>query len=361
MTVLTVVGSCRQSVAAAPVSRAIRERRDEVLVRVGRPGDPDPPRDSAGGLERPAPDYRLDVGPDDAGAPTAEVVRELEPVVREVDPDVLLAYGDTNSTLASAVVAGALGVTLARVGAGRRRPGPEGSDATNRVLADHAADLRFAPSEHCREALAAEGVTEGVYVTGDVTYDGVLAIRDRLPGPEAVSDASVRGGDYVLATVDGDRNAEAPGRLERILEGLAGSSLPVIATFGPRTRERLSTFALGARAAEAVSVVDAPGYIEFLGLLDGAAAVATDDGSVQRTACFLGTPCVTLDEETAWPETVDAGWNTLVGTDPVAIGAALSAPRAPGERAHLYGDGAAAARVADALLTVDSSDGPRLV
>ena len=359
MKVLTVVGARPQFVKASAVSRPLRERHEEVLVHTGQHYDEALSGVFFDELDVPEPEYNLGVGSDAHGAQTAAMIRALEPVVGEEDPDVVLTYGDTNSTLAAAVVASKLPLALAHVEAGLRSYRDQMPEETNRVLTDHASDLLFVPSESARENLAAEGVTDGVHVTGDVMYDALLAVRDRLSGPaDVLTDASIDAGEYVLATVHRARNTDSPERLEGVLDGLDGAPLPVVAPLHPRTLESLDEYGLRSHAEEVLTIVEPQGYIDFLGLLDGAAAVATDSGGVQKEACFLGTPCVTLREETEWVETVEAGWNTLVGGDPDAIVAALDAPVAPAARADLYGNGEAAERIVELLSTIQTVDEP---
>jgi len=357
MKVLTVVGARPQFVKAAAVSRPLRERHEEVLVHTGQHYDEALSGVFFDELGIPDPDYDLGVGSDSHGAQTAAMIRELEAVVEEEDPDVVLTYGDTNSTLASAVVTSKLPIPLAHVEAGLRSFNRAMPEEVNRVLTDHASDLLFVPSAVGRDHLATEGVTEGVYVTGDVMYDALLAVRDRVPAPgDVFTDLSLEPGEYVLATVHRARNTDSRERLLAIVDALAATADPVVLPLHPRTADRLESYGLYEHAADALTLVDPQGYLDFLGLLAGARALATDSGGAQKEACFLGTPCVTLREETEWTETVDAGWNVLVGADPAAIERALLDPSAPAERADLYGNGDAAERIVDLL---DAAVAPR--
>jgi UDP-N-acetylglucosamine 2-epimerase (non-hydrolysing) len=193
------------------------------------------------------------------------------------------------------------------------------------------------------------GVGDGVHVVGDVMYDALQAVRDRIEAGPAVAGLDVPGDEYVLATVHRAANTDDPARLRRIVGGLSAAPWPVVFPVHPRTVDALERHGLRERAAAALELIDPVGYLEFLGLIDGATAVATDSGGVQKEAFYLDTPCVTLRDETEWAETVEAGWNVLVGADAGAIARSLVRPETPAEKPPLYGDGDAATRIVEVL------------
>jgi UDP-GlcNAc3NAcA epimerase len=209
----------------------------------------------------------------------------------------------------------------------------------NRIETDRLADVLFAPTDGARRNLAREGVGGTVFVTGDPLCDILESWRDRVVPAE---------GDYVLATVHRNYNTDEPLRLEAVLGCLARSPWPVVFPVHPRTRARIDEWAL--RVPKHVTLADPVPYTRMLELERGARAIATDSGGVQREAYLWGVPCVTLREETEWTDTVDAGWNTVVGVDADAFAAALARPL-PAERPPVFGDGAAAERIA--RLTVE--------
>lgn len=354
MRVLTVVGTRPQFVKAFPVSRALRECHEEVLVKTGQHYDPELSAVFFDELGIPAPDYDLEVGSGSHGAQTATMLERLETIIERESPDIVLTYGDTNSTVATALAAAKLDPPLAHVEAGLRSFNRGMPEEINRVVTDHVSDLLFAPSATAVDNLAAEGITDGVHEVGDVTHDALLWARDEAADRSTVlADLGLEPDGYVLATVHRAANTDDPGRLAAIVEGLATASLPVVLPAHPRTTKALADAGLEERARGALVLTEPAGYLDFVRLLDGARAVATDSGGVQKEAFFLRTPCVTLRDETEWVETVEAGWNTLVGADAAAIERALERALtdtgAPAERPTPYGDGTAATRIREVL------------
>ena len=346
VTVVSVVGARPQFVKAFPVSNALGPDTGEVLVHTGQHYDEQLSDVFFEQLGIPMPDYNLGIGSDTHAVQTAAMMRELDDVVADHDPDVLLLYGDTNSTLAGALVGANRDTAVAHVEAGLRSHNWEMPEEINRVLTDHVADLLFVPTERATENLAAEGITDGVHVTGDVMYDALLAVREQVTDRPLPVDID---GEYVLATVHRASNTDDPDRLRSILSALSDASLPVVLPAHPRTTDAMRTAGIEAAAYPGIDFVDPVGYLDFVALLDGAERVATDSGGVQKEAFYLDTPCVTLRAETEWTETVESGWNVLVGADEVAIRAALERTIDPETKPNPYGDGDAAARIAEVV------------
>ena len=355
MRVVTVVGARPQFVKAAPVSRALRVDHDEVLVHTGQHYDDAMSAAFFRDLEIPEPDVNLEVGSGSHGAMTGEMLRRLEPVVLEREPDGVLVYGDTNSTLAAAVVTSKLAYPdgrrpwLAHVEAGLRSFNRSMPEERNRIIADHLGDVLLAPTGTAMGHLAREGLAERSELVGDVMVDAHAWAAERA---DAHLPVVAREHDrYVLLTMHRAENVDDPGRLGLILDGLA-IDLPVIFPVHPRTRAALERSPHG--LPDNVIPIAPIGYLEMVALESRAHAIATDSGGVQKEAYLAGVPCITLRSETEWVETVDAGWNRVVGADPRAVRDALAdsvfmsreRPRPP-----LYGDGNAAARIVAALET----------
>ncbi|MEF8779274.1 MAG: UDP-N-acetylglucosamine 2-epimerase (non-hydrolyzing) [Haloferacaceae archaeon] len=345
MKVVSVVGARPQFVKAFPVSNELREDHEEVLVHTGQHYD----RELSGiffeELRMPTPEYNLGVGSDTPGAQVAEMIRSLEPVLREEAPDVVVVYGDTNSTLSAAIAATKADPLLAHVEAGLRSDNREMPEETNRVLTDHASDLLFAPTRRAVENLSREGLDDRASWTGDVMYDALRAVK-----PVALETSTIRSDlsledPYVLATVHRAGNTDDPDRLGRIVDALVSLPEPVVFPIHPRTVSALEGLGELDRLREAVELLDPVGYFDFVALLDGARRLVTDSGGAQKEAFLLDTPCVTLRAETEWTETVDAGWNVLVDADPERIRAAVRRDFDPGEKPLPYGDGNAAAAI----------------
>jgi UDP-N-acetylglucosamine 2-epimerase (non-hydrolysing) len=350
MRICSVVGARPQFVKAAPVSEQLQDAHEEVLVHTGQHYDEALSKVFFEELDIPEPAYNLGVGSGSHAVQTAEMMQGLEEVLDAESPDVVLVYGDTNSTLAAALVAAKREPSLAHVEAGLRSDNWSMPEEVNRVLTDRCSDLLFAPAENAAQNLQAEGVDEGVVVTGDVMYDAVLTVRDRAFERSAVlSELELDRDSYVLSTVHRAANTDDPARLAGILDGLAAVPDPVVVPVHPRTEQALQAHGLYERAVAELTLIDPVGYLDFLRLLEEASQVATDSGGVQKEAFYLETPCVTLRDETEWIETVEAGWNVLVGADPDRIRAALAGPVESPPRPTLYGGGDAAERTVEAL------------
>jgi len=349
--VLTVIGNRPQFVKAAAVSRLLRRDAEEVLVHTGQHYDDALSRVFFEELAVPPPDRELGVGGGSNTDQTARMLAALEPLVGEVAPDVVLVYGDTNSTLAGSLVAAQAQVPLAHVEAGMRSFDRTMPEELNRVVADHLATLLLCSSATASENLRDEGVAGAVEVVGDVMVDVAMAIQPRARArSQALTAHGVQAGRYLLATVHRAGNVDDPERLGRLVDLLMGMPDPVVLPLHPRTAARLQAAGLDERLRQAPGVIlTGPlGYLDFTALLCHARAVLTDSGGVQKEAYLAGVPCVTLRSTTEWVETVDLGWNVLVDLDADAARAALERPH-PYEHPELYGDGRAGERVVSAL------------
>jgi UDP-GlcNAc3NAcA epimerase len=349
--ILTVVGARPQFVKAAPVSRSLRKSHEEILVHTGQHYDDAMSAAFFRELEIPEPDLNLEVGSGSHAAMTAEILRRLEPVVLEHRPHGVLVYGDTNSTLAAAIVASKAAYSdgvrpwLAHVEAGLRSFNLAMPEERNRVVTDHLADLLLAPTDTAMQHLAREGLRDRAELVGDVMVDAFSWAAERTEG-KLPSVARGHPG-YLLLTLHRPENVDDPRRLAAWIGALVGDR-PVIFPIHPRTRAALERAAV-ALPANLVPTEPA-GYLEMVALERGAALVATDSGGVQKEAYLAGVPCVTLRTETEWVEMVEAGWNRLAPTPelvPAAIAAALSAT--PAARPPLYGDGLTAGRIVAAM------------
>jgi len=351
--VLSVVGARPQFIKAAPVSRVLRERHTEVLVHTGQHYDEEMSAVFFEELDIPEPDHNLGIGSGPHGAQTGAMLAGVEKLLLEERPDIVLVYGDTNSTLAGALAAAKLHMPVAHVEAGLRSFNLRMPEEINRRLTDHLAQWLFCPTQTAVDNLRAEGVTAGVWLVGDVMVDALeynLALaRERAVG--ALARLGLEDGAYCLATLHRPRNTDEPARLAGILCALGELDCPVVLPAHPRTARAIETF--GLVAPPSLRVIPPVSYLEMLALEMGARRILTDSGGVQKEAYLIGVPCVTLREETEWVETVEAGWNQLVGADPAAIRTA-AARSCPGEpRAPLFGDGRAAQHIVQILAGAD--------
>lgn len=349
--ILTIVGNRPQFIKAAAVSGVLRQRHEEVLLHTGQHHDDNLSRIFFAELGLAEPERRLEIAGGSNASQTARMLAALEPIVAEIEPQAVLVYGDTNSTLAGALVAAQAGIPVIHVEAGMRSFDRSMPEEINRVLTDHLSALLLCSSQTAVENLAAESAHGSAVVVGDVMVD--VAMRWQ---PAARADASLpqryglRPSSYLLLSAHRAGNVDTPDRLRALVDLIEAMPLPVLFPVHPRTHARLREGGLEARLAANPGVTLLPplGYAEFTALLCHARAMLTDSGGVQKEAYLAGVPCITLRSSTEWVETVQAGWNTLVDLDAQAALSALAAAP-PRERPQLYGDGNAAQRCVQAI------------
>jgi UDP-GlcNAc3NAcA epimerase len=342
MRLLTVVGNRPQFIKAAPLSAALREAGiEETVVHTGQHWDPSLSGVFFEELELDEPAVSLDLRTSDVGA----LEQALTGVVSEHTPDLVLVYGDTNSTLAGSRAAGA--VPLAHVEAGLRSGDLSMPEERNRIEVDARADVLFAPDERSAETLRAEAIHGAVHVVGDVMADVAQRFAPIARTRSTIlSRLGLTPGGYVAATVHREANVR-PERLARIVEGLGRSERPVVLAAHPRTRAVIADSSIA--LPPAVRLVEPLGYLDFAALASQAAVIATDSGGLQKEAYWYGVPCVTMRSSTEWVDTVAAGANTLVDDAPDRIAEAIAHAAMPPKRPVLYGDGHAASRIARVL------------
>ncbi len=352
MKFLTVVGARPQFIKASPLSHALRQYHQEVLVHTGQHYDPGMSAVFFEELGLALPDYQLGIGSASHGAQTGAMLAAIESVLEVERPDAVLVYGDTNSTLAGALAAAKLQIPVAHVEAGLRSFNRAMPEELNRVVTDHLSTWLLAPSQGAQRQLAREGIVAGVSIVGDIMYDAVLLHRDRaaMSSPYPAR-AGLSAKAYYLATIHRAENTDDAASLARIVSGLNRLDQPVLFPLHPRTRRRLQEF--GIEPEDNVRLIAPVGYLDMLQLERSASCILTDSGGVQKEAYYLSVPCVTLRTETEWVETVAAGWNRLCGTDPDVLVEAVelmaTAHRDALPHPELYGTGDSAQRIVDAL------------
>jgi UDP-GlcNAc3NAcA epimerase len=349
---LTVVGARPQFVKAAVVSRAVAAHNDQVqspgvrieeeILHTGQHYDPAMSEVFFREMEIPRPAVNLNVGSGGHGATTGAMLAGIEREIIARRPDWVLVYGDTNSTLAGALAAAKLHVPVAHVEAGLRSFNRRMPEEINRVVVDHVAAALFCPSETPRANLAAEGITAGVHVIGDVMVDAVLYYRPRAIHPDI-------SGPFALSTLHRAENTDDPKRLRAILAALADAPLPVVLPLHPRTRKLLDEQRIV--VGPSIMLRDPLSYFAMLGMLDRCSFVVTDSGGLQKEAYFSGKRCITVRDETEWTELVACGANRVVGADPAAIRDAFTWASDPlSDTRELYGRGDAGPKIVERLL-----------
>jgi UDP-N-acetylglucosamine 2-epimerase len=349
MKIVSVVGARPQFVKAAVLSRALRQRHDEVLVHTGQHYDDLMSDVFFRELGLPAPDTNLGVGSASGALQTARMIEALEPVLTQQAPDLVLVYGDTNSTLAGALTAAKLGLPLAHVEAGFRSYDRTMPEEINRVLTDHVSRYLFCVTQASVECLRKEGIERGVYEVGDLMYDSLLAALPQAKALEGdvLARHGVEAGAYYVATVHRPSNTDDASALRSVCEAFGRLDAPVVLPLHPRTKAALAEAAI--ELADSVRAVEPVGYFEMLALERNAKAILSDSGGVRREAYFLGVPSVTLRDNTEWPETLETGWDVLAGTDPERIVAAARRARPRTSPPPVFGDGHTAERIVEVL------------
>lgn len=351
MKLLTVLGARPQFIKAAPVSLSLRESgHTEFLVHTGQHYDDKLSQVFFEEMELPEPALNLGVGSGPHGWQTGQMLMGLEEVMRKERPDVVLVYGDTNSTLAGALAACKLGLRLAHIEAGLRSFNRTMPEEHNRVLTDHCSDWLFCPTQTACDNLAREGITEGVRLVGDTMYDALLQFARRAEQKRSMilGQLGVEPGRYLLATLHRPYNVDVGENLLSVLRAFGEMDETIIFPVHPRTRQRIA--GLGVKVAANVRMIEAVGYQEMLVLEQHARLILTDSGGMQKEAYFFGIPCVTLRPETEWIETVEAGWNVLAGADHDSILKAVAKADWPTTAPPgLFGDGRAAQKILHAL------------
>ena len=354
MKIISIVGARPEFVQSMPVSHALRKSHEELLVHTGQHYDYLMSQKFFDELEISAPAYNLEVGSGSHGKQTAQILVGIEDVLIKEKPNLVIVRGDTNSTLAGALAASKLHIPTAHIEAGERSFDRNMPEEINRLVADTLADMHFCASQAAVQNLATEGILNQVHLVGDVMLDAMLYM---LPlarkASDIISRLSLRIGCYTLVTVHRAANSDNPIRLAGIVDALNQAQEQVVFPIHPRTRNALA--ANNIKFKSHVKVIEPVGYFDMLVLEENARLIATDSGGVQREAYFLGVPCITLRDETEWVGTVKAGWNKLVGTDPVVILDAWFAFQPPAERPPIFGNGSAAENIAY-ILSGDSQN-----
>jgi UDP-GlcNAc3NAcA epimerase len=354
MKVVTIVGARPQFIKAASVTRAFEGFPEvkELLVHTGQHYDSNMSDIFFEELEIPRPAYQLGIGSGSHGAQTGQMLTGIEEVLTTEQPDWVMVYGDTNSTLAGALAAAKLHIPIAHIEAGLRSFNRKMPEEINRVLTDHASTLLFTPTEVASNNLKREGIDKNrIFYTGDVMYDAALFYEKKAESKSHIlTDLKVISRQFVLATIHRAENTNDAARLTSIFDALnkVSREIPVVMPLHPRTRKFLQNLGI---SASNIKIIDPVGYLDMIMLEKNARLIATDSGGVQKEAYFYRVPCVTLRDETEWTELIEHQWNHLISpVDSEEIFAiVMEHLDMPGKEIALYGGGNAAYLVAKAL------------
>jgi UDP-N-acetylglucosamine 2-epimerase len=353
--IVSIVGARPEFVQVAVLSRALRERHQETLIHTGQHYDDKMSEQFFADLGIPQPEINLGVGSAAPSAQLADMLRGLAEVFPRLDPDLVIVRGDTNSTLAGAIVAKQLLLPLVHIEAGMRSYDRTMPEEINRVMTDHVADVQLVTDEAARARLGGEGIRRGVHVCGDVMFDIFLEARASAADSLSPRLRELAERPFDLLTLHRAENTDDRERLAAIVAGFASAPRPVVFPVHPRTAARLRDF--GIALPHALVAIEPLGYRQMVALESAARTVFTDSGGVQREAYFAGVPCVTLRDTTEWTNTVEAGWNRLIGASTASIAAALLAPpERPAAHPPLFGDGHAATKIVRALESPETAE-----
>jgi UDP-GlcNAc3NAcA epimerase len=347
--ILTVLGARPQFIKAAPVSRVLREKHTEVIIHTGQHYDANMSDIFFEELHIPKPDYNLGVGSGNHGKQTGEMLQKIEEIVLKEEPDYLMVYGDTNSTLAGALVAAKLHIPVIHVEAGLRSFNKKMPEEINRIMTDHVSEYLLCPTNTAIENLKEEKITQNVINIGDVMYDAVLYNHKIAADKSSIlEDNRLIKKDYLLITIHRAENTDDPEKMKNILSAFSQLKVEKVWPIHPRTRHMLSDYGIDLTAIPNLKIIDPVGYLDMLKLEANAKKIVTDSGGVQKEAYFMKVPCVTMREQTEWVETLENEANILVGTDVEQIISAVNKVVKP-DYLDVFGDGHASDKLVEIL------------
>ena len=349
MEILTVVGARPQFIKCAALSSALRLRHNEYLVHTGQHYDDAMSKRFWDEMDLPQADLNLGVGSGSHAVQTAAMLTGLEEILSERKPEGVVAFGDTNSTLAAGLAAAKLNIPVIHVEAGLRSFNRSMPEEINRIVVDRIARVLCAPCARAVDNLCAEGIVDGVFETGDIMYDAFLRYATQARERNVVSSLALKEGEYNLVTIHRASNTEDPEKFLGILEGLDSAEEVCVFPVHPRTRRFMADHAIDVSRFSNLRFIEPLGYLDCHALAASAKAIVTDSGGLQKEAYWHRVPCITVRAETEWVETVDAGWNCLVGSDTEKLARALAEFRPTDEGEPLYGDGNAAGKIVEAI------------
>ena len=346
MKIISIIGARPQFVKCAPVSTELRKKHEEILIHTGQHYDDELSSVFFKELEMPKPDYNLGVGSGMHGEQTGKMLIAIEKVLLKEKPDMVLVYGDTNSTLAGALAAVKLHIKVAHVEAGLRSFDRRMPEEINRVLTDHVSDILFCPTQTAAENLKKEGIVDGFYDVGDVMFDALLHNKKIAERKSTIlEDFGLGRKQYLVATIHRPSNTDKNRNLQNIVDAFCETDENIVFPVHPRTAKYLKEYGLHEKLQKHVKLVKPLGYLDFLKLMTHARKILTDSGGVQKEAYMLKVPCITLRENTEWIETVDDGWNVLVGVNRERIVRMVNEFEPDRKQRNMFGDGKASEEI----------------
>lgn len=345
---VTIIGARPQFIKTPLISRELKKFAKEILVHTGQHYDLNMSDIFFQELKIKKPDYNLGVGSESQGLQTAKMLSGIEAVLLKEKPDMVIIYGDTNSTVAGALAAVKLHIPVAHVEAGMRSYNRNMPEEINRVVADHISSLLFTPVASAAKILKGEGITTGVYNVGDVMHDIQVELKKQKSNLKILDKLGVKPGQYLLATVHRQENTDNRENLEDIIEAFLKIAETIIFPAHPRTVKYLKEYKLDKKiaASDNIKLIEPVGFFDMISLENNAKMILTDSGGVQKEAYIARIPCITLRDETEWGETVKSGWNRLAGADKKKIVQWAKKYPKPKNHPNFLGDGKAYVKIA---------------
>lgn len=347
MKIITIVGARPQFVKAVSISKEVRKKHKEILVHTGQHYDYNMSESFFKELEIPEPDHHIKLASTKPSERMGEMIREIAKIIEKEQPDLVLVYGDTDSTLAGAIAANKSEIPVAHVEAGLRSFDKSMPEEVNRILTDHVSSLLFCPTDAAIENLRKEGITSKTVKTGDIMFDSILNFQ-KIADSSILDRLDISPKNYFLTTLHRKSNIESKEKLTKIIEALKDSKEKIIFPAHPRTAKLLNEYGLNLQDSN-IMIIEPVSYLEMITLSKNAKKILTDSGGLQKEAFFLGVPCITLRDRTEWVETVEGGWNIVVGSDKGKIVDAIKNFDPRGERKSYYGDGNAAREICEII------------
>jgi UDP-N-acetylglucosamine 2-epimerase len=355
MKIVTIVGARPQFIKCALLSKQLRKKHDEIIVHTGQHYDYGMSEVFFKELSIPIPDYNLQIGSSSQGKQTGDMLSAIEQVLIRETPELVLVYGDTNSTLAGALAASKLNIKLAHVEAGLRSFDRRMPEEINRVVTDDVSDLLFTPTKVAAENLEKEGITKGVHIVGDVMVDSLLAnIEVAKKNSTIVSDLGLQPGNYLVATIHRQSNTDNIINLRKIMMALEKTKQTIVFPIHPRTKKSLVDHGMWGKLSYNIIIVEPLGYLDMLNLMSSAKKIVTDSGGIQKEAYILRIPCITVRDTTEWVETLEDGWNILVGTNPEKIAREIRLFEPTSPHSNRYGSGNTCKKITEILDTYET-------
>ena len=350
MQIVSLVGARPQFIKMPLLSSELRKHHKEIIVHTGQHYDDEMSDIFYRDLQIPKPHYNLNIGSGSHGYQIGNMLISFEKLLLNLKPDLVIIFGDTNSTVAGAIAASRLNIPLAHVEAGLRNYDKSIPEEINRLIADHLSNLLFCPTNTAVKNLNMEGIKKGVHLSGDLMNDVLLHNREYFQKSNILSELNLTEGDFIISTIHRPRNTDNVEALKRILEAFLETHETIVLPLHPRTQKVVKENNLEKMIKNKnVMILNPLGYFDFMKLLMNAKKVVTDSGGIQKEAYILKVPCITLFNSTSWVETVTDGWNVLVESNKEKIIKMINSFEPKGNQKDHYGDGKAFKKVCDLI------------